>query len=187
MRSASRLIVIAPLLFAACGGDDEPVAQREPTALESTAGTTTPATAAPDRDAGSDEGTSAAPATVASVPPSEPDQITSATDSSDGLFPDVVDASATFDAGSGTWAFSVTLSSPYDTPQRYADAWRVIAPDGTELGVRELLHDHANEQPFTRRLDGVAIPEGIDVVTVQGRDQINGYGGATVAVELVRS
>jgi len=103
--------------------------------------------------------------------------------SADGLFPDVIAATATT-TGEGGWLFSATVSSPYDSPDRYADAWRVLAPDGTELGVRELAHDHASEQPFTRTLSGVLVPAGVDVVTVEGRDQVNGWGGATVEVEL---
>ncbi|MDH3958012.1 MAG: hypothetical protein OEV20_01935 [Actinomycetota bacterium] len=103
--------------------------------------------------------------------------------SSDVRYPDVIAATATM-GGEGTWLFSATVSSPYDSPERYADAWRVLAPDGTELGVRELGHDHASEQPFTRTLSGVVVPAGVDVVTVEGRDQVNGWGGATVEVEL---
>jgi hypothetical protein len=97
-------------------------------------------------------------------------------------FPDVVAAVATpTDAG---WDFDVTVSSPYDTPERYADAWRVVGPDGAVLGVRELAHDHAGEQPFTRSLRGVQIPAGVDSVVVEGRDQANGWGGATVVIVL---
>jgi hypothetical protein len=84
----------------------------------------------------------------------------------------------------GSYTFDVTVSSPYDSPERYADAWRVVGPDGTEYGVRILLHDHANEQPFTRSLSGVEIPDGIDSVTVEGRDLINGWGGAIIEVDL---
>lgn len=104
---------------------------------------------------------------------------------SDGIYPDVVGAEATRGAD-GTWRFDVTVSSPYDSPQRYADAWRVLAPDGTELGVRELAHHHANQQPFTRSLEGVTIPEATETVTVQARDQRNGWGGATVELTLDR-
>jgi len=42
----------------------------------------------------------------------------------DGLFPTVVGATASTNDGT-TWQVSVTLSSEYDTPSRYADAWRV--------------------------------------------------------------
>jgi hypothetical protein len=83
-----------------------------------------------------------------------------------------------------TFDFDATISSPYDTPQRYADAFRVIGKDGTVYGERILLHDHASEQPFTRDLYGVAIPPGVRTVIVQGRDKKYGYGGKTVEVGL---
>ncbi len=124
------------------------------------------------------------PATQSAVAPQtappgqQPEQVTS-----DDLYPDVVSATASRN-GDGTWSFSATLSSPYDSPERYADAWRVLAPDGTELGVRVLTHDHAGEQPFTRSLSGVTVPSGVAEVTIQGRDQLSGWGGATVQVTL---
>ena len=55
---------------------------------------------------------------------------------------------------------------------------------GVERGVRILTHDHANEQPFTRSLSGVRIPAGVRGVRVQGRDQVSGWGGRTVEVDL---
>ena len=105
-------------------------------------------------------------------------------DDADGqAFPDVVDAELV-PTGDDTWRISATISSPYDTPERYADAFRVSTPDGTVLGVRELLHDHANEQPFTRSLEEVEIPAEVDRVIVGGRDLTNGWGGETVEVPV---
>ncbi len=111
--------------------------------------------------------------------------IQSSTSSSEASrFPDVVNVVAS--ESDGAWTFDVTLSSPYDTPQRYADAWRVVGPDGTVFGVRELDHDHASEQPFTRSLGDVRIPDDVRTVTVEGRDQVSGYGGTTFEVTLTR-
>jgi hypothetical protein len=87
-------------------------------------------------------------------------------------------------AGDRTYDVAVTISSPYDTPARYADGWRVLDPEGNVLGTHTLLHDHANEQPFTRTQRGLVIPAGVDTVTVEGRDQANGFGGATVTVDV---
>jgi hypothetical protein len=101
------------------------------------------------------------------------------------LFPDVVGATAQL-AADGTWTFSATLSSPYDTPERYADGWRVVGPDGTVYGERPLTHDHQSEQPFTRSQSGIEIPADVVEVTVEGRDQVSGWGGATVQVTLER-
>lgn len=98
-------------------------------------------------------------------------------------YPDVVSVDVDVESD-GTYRFEVTISSPYDSPERYADAWRILAPDGTQLAIRELLHDHANEQPFTRSLSGVELPAGIETVTVEGRDLEYGWGGATVDVDV---
>lgn len=99
-------------------------------------------------------------------------------------FPDVVGVEARREGE--TWTFEVTISSPYDSPERYADGWRIMAPDGTVYGEHELAHDHAGEQPFTRTQTGVRIPAGVPSVTVEGRDLKNGYGGATKTIDLSR-
>ena len=96
-------------------------------------------------------------------------------------FPDLVGVEVSR-SGSG-YTFAVTVSSPYDTAQRYADAFRVRAEDGTVYGVNELTHDHASEQPFTRSLSGVQIPAGVTNVVVEGRDQANGWGGKIKILE----
>lgn len=100
-------------------------------------------------------------------------------------YPDIVDVELT-PADDSTYDLAVTVSSPYDTPQRYADGWRVLAPDGAELGAHTLAHDHAGEQRFTRTQTGVEIPESVDEVTVEGRDEQYGYGGDTVTVAVPR-
>lgn len=55
---------------------------------------------------------------------------------------------------------------------------------GKVFGERRLLHDHADEQPFTRDLYGVTIPPRVRVVVVQARDQKYGYGGKMGHVSL---
>lgn len=102
----------------------------------------------------------------------------------DADFPDVVGAEVV-DRGDGTFTVAATLCSAYDTSERYADAWRVSVPGGDVLGVRELLHDHAGEQPFTRSLgDPVEVPDDVDTLVVEGRDLANGWGGATFEVDV---
>lgn len=98
------------------------------------------------------------------------------------LYPQVLEASVT--GAHGVYDLVVTMSSPYDSPDRYADAWRVVGDDGVVYGVRELAHDHANEQPFTRSLTGVEIPEGVEWVRIEGRDLVYGWGGETVELTL---
>jgi hypothetical protein len=99
------------------------------------------------------------------------------------LYPDVLNVKVQA-RGDQRFDFDVTVSSPYDSPQRYADAFRVTGADGRTYGERQLLHDHANEQPFTRDLYGVDIPAGVQSVIVQARDLKNGYGGKSMEVKL---
>lgn len=155
-RALGSVVVALGLIAGACGGSDADDGAE--TSAETTSTTATTAAPVPETSA------------PASDDPAE-------------FFPDVLDATATR-AADGTWTFSVTLSSPYDTPEQYADAWRVVDAEGTELGFRLLTHDHANEQPFTRSQSGIEIPEGVTAVTIQGRDQANGWGGSFLDYEL---
>lgn len=107
------------------------------------------------------------------------------TAATDDQFPSVVEVKTTYN-DDGTFNFAVTMTSPYDSPERYADGWRVVGPDDTEFGTHTLTHDHAAEQPFTRTQSGVEIPDDVTEVTIEGRDLVNGFGGETQTVTLDR-
>lgn len=96
---------------------------------------------------------------------------------------DVIGASAE-QAADGTYAFRVTVRSADTGPEKHADAWELRAPDGTVLGTRVLLHDHVNEQPFTRSLSGVEIPAGVTDVVIAARDSVAGFCGETFTLAL---
>jgi hypothetical protein len=98
---------------------------------------------------------------------------------------DVVDAQIR-PAADGTFAFSATVRHADTGWDHYADRWEVVAPDGEVLGTRVLWHPHVNEQPFTRSLDGVRIPPGIDRVTVRAGDSVHGFGGETLPLVVPR-
>jgi hypothetical protein len=82
------------------------------------------------------------------------------------------------------WRFSVTVAHSDEGWDHYADAKRVVGPDGTIYGTRTLHHPHVEEQPFTRSLSGVAIPEDVAEVTIEARDSVHGWGGAAIALDL---
>ncbi len=98
---------------------------------------------------------------------------------------DVVGARATQGAD-GTWRVSATVRHADAGWDHYADAWEVLDPDGKVLGTRVLLHPHDDEQPFTRDLTGLRIPDGIASVTIRARDKVHEYGGRSFIVELPR-
>jgi hypothetical protein len=97
---------------------------------------------------------------------------------------DVVGVTAS-NAGGGNRHFDVTVRHADEGWEHYADKWDVVAPDGTVLGTRVLYHPHVDEQPFTRS-HRVAVPDGIDRVTVRAHDKVHGYGGQEMTVELER-
>ncbi len=82
--------------------------------------------------------------------------------------------------------FDVTIRSNDRGWEHYADAFEVLAPDGTLLGRRVLLHPHVEEQPFTRDLYGVEIPQDIRQVTIRARHKPAGYDGEVLTVPLPR-
>ena len=99
------------------------------------------------------------------------------------LYPEIIGVQLVA-RGDRVYDVVVSISSPYDTPERYADGWRVLDSEGNVLGTHTLLHDHANEQPFTRTQPGLEIPEGVTEITVEGRDLVNGYGGGTLSIDV---
>ena len=98
--------------------------------------------------------------------------------------PPSVDHVAARQSSNGTWRFDVTISHPDTGWSHYADAWRVLDMEGNQLGIRELAHPHVKEQPFTRSLSGVRIPEGVTSVQVQARDKPGGWNSQTKVVRL---
>ena len=97
---------------------------------------------------------------------------------------DIVDVKAQLNTTG--WNFEVTVRHADEGWDHYADKWDIVAPDGTVLGTRELAHPHENEQPFTRSLSGVQIPDTIGQVTVKAHDSVHGYGGTELTISLPR-
>ena len=86
----------------------------------------------------------------------------------------------------GRFDIEVTLRHADTGWDHYADGWRVLAPDGSVLGERTLFHPHVNEQPFTRSLASVQIPEEAKIVFVQARTNKGGWGAALFTLESSR-
>ena len=97
---------------------------------------------------------------------------------------EIVDATAR--QSGTTWTFSVTLKHGDTGWDHYADLWQVFTPDGKLLGERVLLHPHVEEQPFTRSLSGVEIPDGVEEVVIRARDSVHGVAEQEYRLSLPR-
>jgi hypothetical protein len=82
--------------------------------------------------------------------------------------------------------FAVTLEHGDEGWNHYADQWDVVTLDGKLLKSRVLYHPHENEQPFTRSLSGVTIPQGETQVKIRARDSVHGYSAQEFIVDLPR-
>lgn len=96
---------------------------------------------------------------------------------------EVVDVKA-HQLGDKTWSFSVTLKHQDTGWDHYANEWQIIGEDNKIFGTRTLYHPHVNEQPFTRNLSGVKIPESVKSVRVIAKDTVHGLSHHAVKLDL---
>lgn len=96
---------------------------------------------------------------------------------------DVVGVKVTPESGE-TFRFDVTVQHDDTGWDHYADRWDVLGADGTVYGERVLLHPHVNEQPFTRSLGGVSVPDNVTEVVIRAHDSVDGLGGKEMTVQL---
>ncbi|UWQ15016.1 hypothetical protein K3556_03720 [Aliiroseovarius sp. M344] len=95
----------------------------------------------------------------------------------------VIEGATATPSGAG-WSISVTLAHDETGWDDYADGWRVENQAGDTLGTRVLQHPHANEQPFTRSLPSVALPEGAEAVWIRARTSVDGWGKERFRLDL---
>ncbi len=98
---------------------------------------------------------------------------------------DVIAATAEQDIR-GTWTVSATILHADTGWEHYADRFDVLDENGNLLGSRTLFHPHVDEQPFTRALSALSIPDDVSTITVRAHDSVHELGGATVEIVLER-
>ena len=91
-----------------------------------------------------------------------------------------------FQRAGGDWTVKVTLQHADTGWKHYADAWRVVDGNGKVLSVRTLYHPHVKEQPFSRSLANVMVPEKISRVYVEAHDKKHGWSKDRVMVDLTK-
>lgn len=96
---------------------------------------------------------------------------------------DVVDVAVSAGAD-GSYRFDVSIRSEETGWDKYADRWEIVGPGGEVIATRTLAHPHVDEQPFTRSLGGVTVPQGLRRVSVRAHDSVSGFGGREMTVSL---
>lgn len=99
---------------------------------------------------------------------------------------EVVRAEFSSSGGNG-WAVNVTLQHEDTGWQHYADQWRIVDSKGWVLAKRVLHHPHVEEQPFTRGLSHVQIPEQMQTVFIEARDNVHGWSSQRLKVDMSKA
>ena len=86
----------------------------------------------------------------------------------------------------GAYTVHVTLAHPDTGWDHYADGWEMRDEAGKSLGLRILHHPHVKEQPFTRALSGVEIPDGTRGVFIVPRCSVDGWAETATRVDVPR-
>jgi len=61
---------------------------------------------------------------------------------------------------------------------------RIPVDTGNVVGERILAHPHDTEQPFTRSLTGLVIPEGVRNIRIRSRCNLHDYGGREISFTI---
>ena len=86
-------------------------------------------------------------------------------------------------AGMG-WRFDVTVAHPDTGWDHFADGWELLDNAGNRIAYRALMHPHVEEQPFTRSLRNVMLPDGMRKIWVRAHCSKSGWSAPAVEVSL---
>lgn len=96
---------------------------------------------------------------------------------------DVVDAEVKQE-DDGSYTISVTVQHADEGWNHYADHWLILDKDEQLIAVRKLMHPHVKEQPFTRSLSYIEIPDEITEVIIRAHCSVDNYSGKNMVVKI---
>ena len=86
--------------------------------------------------------------------------------------------------GDYSYRIDVTVQHADSGWDHYANRWEVLGPDDQIIATRVLHHPHVHEQPFTRSLGNIKIPNGLTWVKLRAHDLVHGHGGRQVTLSV---
>ena len=96
---------------------------------------------------------------------------------------DVIDAKV-IRGDDGSFTFNVTVRHEDEGWNHYADHWLILDNDEQVIAARKLMHPHVKEQPFTRSLSYIQIPDEVTEVTIRAHCSVDNYSGKDMLVKF---
>ena len=84
----------------------------------------------------------------------------------------------------GSFTFNVTVQHADEGWNHYADHWLILDKDEQVIAARKLMHPHVKEQPFTRSLSYIEIPDEVSEVTIRAHCSVDNYTGKNMVVKI---
>ena len=80
--------------------------------------------------------------------------------------------------------FNVTIRHADEGWSHFANGWQIFTPKGELIGHRALAHPHVNEQPFTRSIRNIKIPDNVDTAILRANDSVHGESDRKYVIKL---
>ena len=98
---------------------------------------------------------------------------------------DVIDAEVKQE-DDGSYTINVTVQHADEGWNHYADHWLILDKDEQVIAARKLMHPHVKEQPFTRNLSYIEIPDDVAEVTIRAHCSVDNYTGKDMTLKIER-
>ena len=86
----------------------------------------------------------------------------------------------------GSFTFNVTVRHEDEGWNHYADHWLILDKDEQLIAARKLMHPHVKEQPFTRSLSYIQIPDEVTEVIIRAHCSTDNYSGKDMVLKIGR-
>lgn len=84
----------------------------------------------------------------------------------------------------GSFTFNVTVQHEDEGWKHYADHWLILDKNEQIIAARKLMHPHVKEQPFTRSLSYIQIPDDVTEVIIRAHCSVDEYTGKDLTLKI---
>ena len=84
----------------------------------------------------------------------------------------------------GSFIFYVTVQHADEGWNHYADHLLILDKDEQMIAARKLMHPHVKEQPFTRSLSYIQIPDDVTEIIIRAHCSVDKHTGKDLTLKI---